>query len=256
MEATKSNSIRGNSLGYKPEFDGLRGIAICLVFLHHLGYGWNFGWLGVDIFFVLSGYLISKIFQTNYQSQINFKIYFKFISRRLVRLYPILLVNSMLMLFTVKTFSQESKNWSVIASLMSFKNFTNWGDILGPIWSLSAELQFYLIFPIINHHLTRHFLKHKKIVLGFYILIIWALALYVNRDLTDYETDSIFNLVALRPSGLILGALIASGIPEGLLKSKNQKLHAVLNLFLFTLLIILKNPVIMMLFTASMIFYL
>jgi peptidoglycan/LPS O-acetylase OafA/YrhL len=256
IESIKSNFVRGNSIGYKPEFDGLRGIAICLVFSHHLGYGWNFGWLGVDIFFVLSGYLISKILQANYRDQISIQIYFKFISRRIMRLYPILIVNSILMLVTVETFSRESKIWSVIASLMSFKNFTNWGDTLGPIWSLSAEVQFYLIFPFINHLLTRHFLKYKKYLLGTYIFIVWIVALLVNLNHKAYETDSIFNLVALRPSGLILGALIATGIPEGLLKSKNKISDLLANMFLFILLIISKNPILMMLLTASIILHL
>ena len=67
--------VRGNSIGYRPELDGIRGLAIIMIVFHHFDYvGMHYfggrGFLGVDIFFVISGYLISTIIFNSLETNI------------------------------------------------------------------------------------------------------------------------------------------------------------------------------------------
>jgi peptidoglycan/LPS O-acetylase OafA/YrhL len=147
---------------YYPHIDGLRAVAVLLVFLFHLDIQFfKGGYIGVDIFFVISGYLITKnIVGLKAKDEFSFK---NFYIRRFRRLYPSLL---MVVIFTVivacfvfSSADLERVGFSAIASLLSFSNIFFWyesgyfdvSSTFKPLlhtWSLSVEEQFYLLWPM------------------------------------------------------------------------------------------------------------
>ena len=148
---------------YRPEIDGLRAVAVFSVIFFHAGL--NFfkgGFVGVDVFFVISGYLITSIILTNLDKD-NFSVIY-FYERRARRILPTLLVTIFFTL-VVSYFLFSSKDLifffkSIISSLTFWSNlqFHNEADYFAktsefkPLlhtWSLSIEEQFYIIFPLI-----------------------------------------------------------------------------------------------------------
>ncbi len=178
---------------YRPEIDGLRAIAVVSVVLYHVEelFGqeiFNGGYIGVDIFFVISGYLITRIILVElYQTgRINF---LKFYERRARRIIPVLLVVVLASIpFGWKTLLPadflEFSN-SILASLTFVSNFffylsaAEYGAnsaLLKPFlhtWSLAVEEQFYLIFPIIA--LVTYRYMGSRFVVVFLILSVLSL---------------------------------------------------------------------------------
>ncbi len=209
-----------------PELDGLRGIAILLVISFHylnnqLAYGTNtvgrllanataFGWTGVDLFFVLSGFLIGSILISNKGAQNYFKPFF---ARRIVRIIPayflalgvfILILN--LPYFQGNHFFHEGNvipMWSYFAMLhnvyMGFLN-TLGNPALSITWSIGIEEQFYIIFPFIVY-----FLKDRWLPFLLIFLIITAMLL---RSVTTGWIPA-YVWLPCRMDGLALGVLIA-----------------------------------------------
>jgi peptidoglycan/LPS O-acetylase OafA/YrhL len=155
---------------YIPALDGVRAVAILLVLVYHWfpeGQGINVmpnGPIGVTLFFVLSGYLISNILMEQ-QTLGNFARSFKnFVARRALRIFPIyfLLLG---LLWVLKRFSvvlntdfylHPGYYWSYLVNYWIEVN-RNWADALSPYWSLSVEEQFYLIWPFFVLILTPRF---------------------------------------------------------------------------------------------------
>ncbi len=150
-------------------FDGLRTVLVMGVMIHHLQ--WTLGhvdplavagWLPVDGFFVLSGYLIATNLLSELDSAGSIRVG-RFLARRLARLYPALLV--VLAAIGVVSLLVDDRSWSAtwpsLASSASYlHNFTNldgldvfgFGSMLfevGPLWSLSIEFQFYVALPFV-----------------------------------------------------------------------------------------------------------
>lgn len=201
-----SKEIRGKNITYRPELDGVRAIAIVVVLLHHLGYLNGRGFLGVDIFFTLSGYLITQVLLATVAQG---KPLTSFYRRRVARLYPIMAL-SVLVATLLIGYDSTKDTKPIIASLFYFKNFLHWGDLFGPFWSLSAEEQFYLMFPI----LLLLFLKYlNKKVLTIALLVttalIWFYVLWSNYPSYSWNQDGIFNLVVFRPTMILVGCTIS-----------------------------------------------
>src|SRR5688572_21510992 len=210
-----------STLGSKhvPELDGLRGIAILSVIVHHrlTPFSLQGGFLGVDLFFVLSGFLITSLLLGEFRKTATISLR-NFYMRRLLRLGPALLIylcasllvtwhnqlidiRRQLKLIAYAVF--YSTNWR-----MAFR----WDDVLDPtaiIWSLSIEEQFYLIWPLILFGCLALKVRPRYIIGGL-ILIVTAIA--INRwlliaggsDLTRlyYGSDT-------RADALLLGCLFA-----------------------------------------------
>ena len=203
----RPSEVRGRNIAYRPELDGIRAISIVIVILHHIGYLHNRGFLGVDVFFTLSGFLITQILIGYADKGIKLR---KFYRRRLARLYPIMLVSIVgsIWLFNHKGMMQDVK--PAIASALYVKNFYHWGDLTGPFWSLSAEEQFYLIFPVLfllfNKYLSR---KVFSLFLMVFIGAVWSYVLYTNYPNYEWNKDGVFNLVVFRPTMILLGCVVA-----------------------------------------------
>ena len=155
--------IVNHSLKYNPSIDGLRGIAISLVIIFHIWPEYlSFGYVGVDIFFLLSGYLITKIIYTKLEEK---KFLLKeFYRNRVRRIFPSFII----VLFTILLFGYlfmfpielEQLGRHIKSSSFFYENFRligevgYWDDsaVLKPLlhfWSLAIEEQFYIFFPLI-----------------------------------------------------------------------------------------------------------
>ena len=164
---------------YYSQLDGLRGIAVLLVMLFHAKFSlFGDGYIGGDIFFVLSGFLITSLLikEFNHRKSINLK---KFYIRRIRRLFPALiffLVVYLTVNFIILGYSEFNEN--IIDSIIALFYMTNWVQALGyrefnllnHTWSLSLEEQFYLIFPVFMY-----FLLNRQIRVIYILGIYWFL---------------------------------------------------------------------------------
>ncbi len=184
---------------YRPDLDGLRAIAIILVMLEHLfsGFGLFRGGLGVDVFFVLSGYLITTIVHKELN---NGTFRFRdFYARRIRRLFPTLIValtaclvtgwfilnqnDFRLLGGTVAASATSSMNY-VLFSGMSFFHVDPKTLPFGHLWSLALEEQFYLIFPWILVGMTRApLLRQWRVPVLVALSALSGLYWYEHRDL-------------------------------------------------------------------------
>ena len=181
---------------YRPDIDGLRAVAVLAVVLFH-GFPEYIhgGFIGVDVFFVISGYLISTIIYSELRSD-TFS-FIDFYSRRIKRIFPALLA----VLFTTFIFGwffltpreYETLNQEIAGGAAFFSNFIFWRqsgyfDIAADkkpllhLWSLAVEEQFYIFWPLILWVFSR--LKVNLLYLTLFILIIsFGLNIfYINTD--------------------------------------------------------------------------
>lgn len=147
------------TLGYLPELDGLRGISILFVFIHHVYYPHlSGGFLGVDIFFVLSGFLITSLLVEEWErtGSISLK---KFYIRRALRLMPAVLTLVLVVLGYSLIFLDVKLAHDVYQGIwLTLSYVSNWfyafesvsvENPLGITWSLAIEEQFYLLWPLL-----------------------------------------------------------------------------------------------------------
>lgn len=181
-----NQSIDDNSLGYRAWLDGLRGVAILCVVVFHLNHsvydgrpmigdyvGLPQGYLGVDIFFVLSGFLITSLLLEEWarSGSISLK---RFYMRRALRLLPALIVFlGVMVLFALFTMPEPAAIQVYRTSLYALFYSVNWVSALSldsvalslaHTWSLSIEEQFYLLWPLLLWALLRFEIGRRKIV--------------------------------------------------------------------------------------------
>ena len=177
-------------LNYRPEIDGLRGIAVLPVILFHAGFSlFQGGYVGVDIFFVVSGYLITSIILKDLETN-NFS-FLNFYQRRARRILPALIVILLISLtFCFILPPDDLKNFckSIISSLTFWSNFQfsfESGYFATPseykpllhTWSLSIEEQFYITYPIF----FAFFYKINKKLLLFLLTFILIISLFFSQ---------------------------------------------------------------------------
>lgn len=210
-------------INYRPEIDGLRAIAVLAVIFYHLELPLgliplNGGFIGVDIFFVISGYLISKIIVkdvTNDSFSFN-----QFYLRRAKRILPVLILVILLsipvswFLLIPDSFSQYSN--SILSSLFFTSNilffmedsYTSVASKFKPFlhtWSLSLEEQFYLFFPVVILVINKFFNKYLLSFLVIFFLLSLNLSVYSSIRFPDEN----FYLIPTRAWELLAGSLIA-----------------------------------------------
>ncbi len=151
--------------GYRPALDGIRATAVLAVFGYHLGYRWlRGGFLGVDVFFVLSGYLITGLLLTEFQRTGRISLT-RFWLRRARRLLPALflmiLAVALWLHFNAAAFELPlrrrdllwtlfySANWHFIATSQDYFAQLATASPLRHTWSLAVEEQFYLVWPLV-----------------------------------------------------------------------------------------------------------
>ncbi len=215
-----------SSIKYRPEIDGLRAIAVISVIIYHLNENWlPGGFLGVDIFFVISGFLITGIIITEIQqNSFSFK---QFYTRRIKRIYPAFITVMALVsfiasaIFIYNDFNKLRKTIELAIAFLSnfylgltqgyFDLSANENPALH-IWSLAVEEQYYLIFPLI---LTLAYKKFREIKVLFIItLILFFILLSTSFIPASFYKEvlhqpNIYYLSNLRFPELLVGSLLA-----------------------------------------------
>lgn len=147
---------------YRPDIDGLRAVAVLPVVLFHAGIpGFSGGYVGVDVFFVISGYLITSILSsemaTGHFSLVSF--YERRIRRILPALFTVIFISTIAALFILLPDEMKEFGKSVVATILFASNILFWQEDgyfdteaeakpLLHTWSLAVEEQFYIVFPI------------------------------------------------------------------------------------------------------------
>ena len=216
--------------------DGLRAIAVTAVVLYHLGISWiPGGFLGVDLFFVISGYVITRLIldSINRSSALDLR---GFYWARLRRIYP----GFLFMLFStiifigvwapeaIRRFLKDlpyaltgTMNWSLVARHQDYFEAIGRPPLLQHTWSLAVELQFYLIWPIILLTVLKYFGKKNVARAALLIAMISGAALFIVSLKLDasnaQQVSHVYFGTDTHSLGLFLGsALAVSWIPQNL----------------------------------------
>lgn len=216
------------SITYRQDINGLRAFAVVFVLLYHLDLVYfQGGFLGVDIFFVISGYLISKNILLDIEN-LKFSFY-NFYTRRFKRLFPALfftlfftLVTGFFILSPINLIStaKSSLASNFWVSNFYFNSLDGYFDIeskfnpLLHIWSLSLEEQYYLIWPIILYVIIKYFRKWIFLILSLLILISLFSAVFFSDS-----KSTIFYMLQFRFFEFLLGTLVI-GIEKYRIKKK------------------------------------
>ena len=204
---------------YRPEIDGLRALALIPVILFHAGFSFSKGgFVGVDIFFVISGYLITTIIITQLKEGVFSLL--KFYERRARRILPALFLvqcTSLLLAWLYllpsyfKDFSKSLIAMSVFASNILFWRESNYFDIeneLKPLlhtWSLAIEGQYYVLFPI----LLSIFWGFRKRWIFSLSVAVFAASLTISQWGVYNEPSAAFYLLPTRVWEILVGTIIA-----------------------------------------------
>ena len=253
-----------SSIKYRPEIDGLRAIAVISVIIYHLNENWlSGGFLGVDIFFVISGFLITGIIITEIQ-QNSFSLK-QFYTRRIKRIYPAFITVMALVsfiasaIFIYNDFNKLRKTIELAIAFLSnfylgltqgyFDLSANENPVLH-IWSLAVEEQYYLIFPLI---LILAYKKFREIKVLFIItLILFFILLATSFIPANFYKEvlhqpNIYYLSNLRFPELLVGSLLAIyhnlSNKVQLSKQVNNILAILSTLLLFSCLFLMNNNI-------------
>lgn len=204
-----------SSIKYRKDIDGLRAIAVLLVLFYHAGLPVQGGFIGVDVFFVISGFLITTII--NKEIKDGLFTFSSFYARRIKRLIPALFF----MIVVVCTYCSYfllpsdllSLSKTAIYSLVGVSNFyfyshTNYfesatSEPLLHTWSLAVEEQFYLFWPFILIFLFSYSKKRKIIILS----VIFFLSLLLSQYYTIQNKNLAYMMLPFRFFELMIGAL-------------------------------------------------
>lgn len=213
-----SGNRNANVSDYRPEIDGLRAIAVIAVVMFHLGLGCPGGFVGVDIFFVISGFLITGIVQRRIENK-TFS-FTDFFSRRIKRIFPalaVMIITSIAagyLILLPDDLAELGK--SSVAQALFVANFhfaSDTGYFAGPAelkpllhtWSLAVEEQFYFIFPILLFILQKLNRGRLVLLLAAACLISFSASIY---GVYVFPTATFF-LLPTRAWELLAGCLLA-----------------------------------------------
>lgn len=156
--------VADTRLAYRPALDGLRALAVIAVFGYHAGLGWaRAGFLGVDVFFVLSGYLITALLLNEHRREGRVSLV-SFWKKRARRLLPAVVVVLAAVAVAVPLLAPEQayrlrgdllaalgyvSNWRLIFEDQSYFQSAGRPPLLQHLWSLAVEEQFYLVWPLV-----------------------------------------------------------------------------------------------------------
>jgi peptidoglycan/LPS O-acetylase OafA/YrhL len=229
-------------LTYRPDIDGLRAIAIIAVVLFHADFAFaKGGFIGVDIFFVISGFLITSILARGHSA--GMPGLGQFYERRARRIIPA--ISAMLMavmvggflLFPPNQFDQTAK--AILATLLFGANFFFWqtSSYFGPesalnplthMWSLGVEEQFYVVFPLCLWLVLRYLYKFRLAI----VLCIAVMSFGLSYWLTSNHPPSAFYMLPARAWELLIGSSLALGISNWPLRSLHRQLLGIAGIFL------------------------
>jgi peptidoglycan/LPS O-acetylase OafA/YrhL len=233
---SSKNSTGKIGVKHISSIDGLRAIAVTAVVLYHLGISWiPGGFLGVDLFFVISGYVITRLIldSINQSSALDLRAFY---AARLRRIYPgFLFMVTCTIIFigvwapeAIKRFLSDlpyaltgTINWLLVARHQDYFEAIGRPPLLQHTWSLAVELQFYLIWPIILLTVLKYFGKKNIARIALIIAMVSGTTLFfVSLQLDQSNAQQISHIyfgTDTHSLGLFLGsALAVSWIPQNL----------------------------------------
>ncbi len=263
-----------NFRGHIPALDGVRGIAIALVLLSHFmlrDYFTNerayfitqFGWIGVDLFFVLSGFLITGILLDSRRNEHYWRNFYR---RRVLRILPLYYFVVFITWLTVLFFEKYPESFDSYAWFFTFtpnlgmglkNNYLNHSHIfnLNHLWSLAIEEQFYLFWPLIVRYVPM-----RSLAILCLVLIAMGTGL---RHLTDHIIGtelsiSSYTLPFCRMDGLAAGSFLAVAFRLDWLQNVSFSRWVARFLFCWMGLLVMRNFIIgtqQSLYTESALFF-
>jgi peptidoglycan/LPS O-acetylase OafA/YrhL len=220
MTADVRESVTHPAPEHLPVLDGLRGIAILAVLISHfglfpLGSRWHVldeaGWAGVDLFFVLSGFLITRILL---QTRARQDYFARFYARRTLRIFPLYYASSLLIAFVLPALGligrqiERGYEWAPFLYLQNYLPESilapPTGNLLIITWSLCIEEQFYLLWPALVR-----WTRPQRLAAVCWSGIAIALATRVGAYWLAPDNSDAFRWMPARLDSLLLGALVA-----------------------------------------------
>ena len=236
-------SPKKRGITHIPAIDGLRAVAVIAVMLYHLGFSWiPGGFLGVDLFFVISGYVITRLLLDSIQRSggLDLRAFYK---ARVRRLLPPLLFMIFGTAIFVGVWAPETSRRLVSDAPFSIFGGMNWWlvfrhtdyfeaigrpPLLQHTWSLAVEAQFYLVWPLVLLLILKQFGKKRIPGAALFIAAVSGITLFIVSLSLDASSASQVSHVYFGTDthsiGLFLGAALAvSWIPQNLKSEVSQR---------------------------------
>ncbi|MDQ3019865.1 MAG: acyltransferase [Bacteroidota bacterium] len=208
------------SVGFMPQLDSLRAFAVFFVLIEHWLYKFEwlkilpFGMIGVTLFFVLSGFLITQILissRVNVEATGGKKIHSikQFYIRRTLRIFPIYYITLFILyIFNVQNIREKFLWFLFYASNIYFYKINNWAGSLSHLWTLAVEEQFYIIWPFIILFIPKKYLL--KSIIGIIIFgPVFRTYLFILSGSSEWVSSFIHILTPACMDCFGLGALLA-----------------------------------------------
>lgn len=228
---------------YIPAIDGLRAIAVIAVMLYHLGFKWiPGGFLGVDLFFVISGYVITRLLLDSIQRSggLDLRAFYVARIRRLLPPLVFMIITTTIVVGlwapdTMRRFLGDTPfallggmNWWLVFRHTDYFEAIGRPPLLQHTWSLGVEAQFYLLWPLILLLVLKYFGKNKipgaaLLIAAFSGIALLFVSLQVDAASASQVSHVYFG-TDTHSIGLFLGAALAvSWIPQNLQETVTQK---------------------------------
>ena len=228
---------------YIPAIDGLRALAVIAVMFYHLGFTWiPGGFLGVDLFFVISGYVITRLLLDSIEQSggLDLRGFYLARARRLLPalLFTIITTTIAIGIWapdTIKRFITDlpfaltgTMNWWLVARHQDYFESIGRPPLLQHTWSLAVEAQFYLVWPLILYFILKRLGKNRIPFAALLIAAASGIALLVVSLSLDSssasEVSHIYFGTDTHSIGLFLGAALAvSWIPQNFTTTVSKK---------------------------------
>ena len=234
--------MSSSSSRYIHSVDGLRAVAVIAVLLYHLGIDWiPGGFLGVDLFFVISGYVITGLILDSIarSGTLDLRAFYLSRIRRLVPALVAMIVFTTLFIGvyapeTVRRFLADipyvltgSMNWALVSRQQDYFEAIGRPPLLQHTWSLAVEAQFYLIWPLVLLFILRYFGKKNIPIAALGIAIASGVALFAYSIRIDTQESAISHVyfgTDTHSIGLFLGsALAVSWQPQNLTREITKR---------------------------------
>jgi len=217
MSSKYDVTTKPQKLNYIPALDGIRAIALLLVLFSHSvifdqftwlhSVGLELGYAGVSIFFVLSGYLITRLLIQEEEKTGSISLNLFYI-RRAFRLLPALWLYLLLVwILWIKGLLPGNPWYSFITSLLYIRNLIGHGDATNHLWSLSIEEQFYLVWPIAIAIFPKQNLRRFLIALVIICIVVVWRCYAINNNLATY--GNVYIRTDFRFDSPLIGCTIA-----------------------------------------------